>query len=264
MGKETAVDLASRGGKIYIACRDEKRGKSALEEIKQRSGSENVHFLQLDLASLDSVREFSKKFHSLESKLDILMNNAGVFGMPRTLTKDGFEMHIGVNHLAHFLLTNLLLDFLKVSAPSRVVTVSSKLHNNGKILKDDLMMEKSYGSWAGYANSKVANILHAAALTKRIKGTNVTINSCHPGVVRTEIGRHTSIAHNFLSILLYPIYKNVNEGAQTQIMLALDPELEKVSGKYFDNCKEATPSKEARDEETAEWLWNKSMKLVGA
>ena len=112
MGKETAVDLASRGGKIYIACRDEKRGKSAIEEIKQRSGSENVHFLQLDLASLDSVREFSKKFHSLESKLDILMNNAGVFGLPRTLTKDGFKMHIGVNHLAHFLLTNLIFDLL--------------------------------------------------------------------------------------------------------------------------------------------------------
>lgn len=264
MGLETAVDLAARGGKIYIACRDEKRGLNAVQEIKQRSGSEKIHFLQLELASLDSVREFSKKFHSLENRLDILMNNAGVFGVPRTLTKDGFEMHIGVNHLGHFLLTNLLLDLLKASAPSRIVTVSSKLHNNGKIARDDLMMEKSYGGWAGYANSKVANILHTVGLTKRLKGTGVTANSLHPGVVRTEIGRHTTIMHNLMAILLYPIYKNVREGAQTQIMVALDPDLEKVSGKYFDNCKEATASKEARNEENAEWLWNKSMELVGA
>lgn len=192
------------------------------------------------------------------------MNNAGIFGVPRTLTKDGFEMHMGVNHLGHFLLTNLLLDLLNASSPSRIVVVSSKLHNNGKILKDDLMLEKSYGGWAGYANSKVANILHTVALTKRLQGTSITANSCHPGVVRTEIGRHTSIAHNLLSILLYPIYKNVKEGAQTQIMLALDPDLEMVSGKYFDNCKEATTSKEAQNEETAEWLWNKSIELVGA
>jgi NAD(P)-dependent dehydrogenase (short-subunit alcohol dehydrogenase family) len=209
------------------------------------------------------VKEFSKKFHSLENKLDILMNNAGIFGVNRALTVDGFEMHMGVNHFGHFLLTNLLLDLLKAAAPSRIVIVSSDLHHTGNIYKDDLTFEKGYGKFKAYGNSKLANVLHGVALTKRLKGTNVTANSCHPGAVRTEIGRNMNpILSQLMMLVLYPIYKNVKEGAQTQIMLSVDPDLENVSGKYFNNCKEQASSKDAQDEELAEWLWNKSEELT--
>lgn len=184
IGKETAIDLAKRGGKIYIACRDVKRGEDALREIREKSESEKVHFLQLDLASLDSVREFAKRFHELESQLHILINNAGVMAMPRATTKDGFEMQLGTNHLGHFLLTNLMVDILKASAPSRVVVVSSILHRIGTIKKDDLNSEKSYWKWTVYGQSKLANVLFARELSKRLQGTGVTANSLHPG--RTE------------------------------------------------------------------------------
>lgn len=181
IGKVTAIDLAKRGGTIYIACRDVKRGEEALRDIKAESGSEKIHFLQLDLASLESVRDFSKKFHEKESKLHILINNAGVMACPQSYTKDGFETHFGTNHLGHFLLTNLLLDLLKASAPSRIVVVSSFAHLIGTIKKHDLNSEKSYQKHLVYAQSKLANILFAREIAKRLKGTGVTANSVHPG-----------------------------------------------------------------------------------
>lgn len=182
IGKETAIDLARRGGKVYIACRDIKRGDDALTEIKRESKSENVYFRQLDLASLDSVRKFSREFHELEPELHILINNAGVMACPRALTKDGFEMQLGTNHLGHFLLTNLLLDLLKAATPSRVVVVSSILHRIGQINTNDLNSEKSYSKWFVYGQSKLANILFAQELAHRLEGTGITVNSLHPGV----------------------------------------------------------------------------------
>jgi NAD(P)-dependent dehydrogenase (short-subunit alcohol dehydrogenase family) len=181
IGKQTAIDLARRGGKVYIACRDQERAETALKEIKERSGSDNVHYLQLDLASLDSVREFSKNFHQLEEKLHILVNNAGVMACAKSQTKDGFEMHMGTNHLGHFLLTNLLLDLLKAGAPSRVVVVASLFHIVGKIKQKDFLSEKFYFRWFAYASSKLANILFTRELAKKLEGTGVTANSLHPG-----------------------------------------------------------------------------------
>jgi NAD(P)-dependent dehydrogenase (short-subunit alcohol dehydrogenase family) len=181
IGKETAVDLAKRGGKVYIACRDIKRGEDALKEIKERSKSDNVHFLQLDLASMDSVREFSRKFHEAEDQLHILVNNAGIMACPKGKTKDGFELQLGTNHLGHFLLTNLLLDLLKSSAPSRVVVVSSLFHIVGKIRQSDLNGDRFYFRWFAYASSKLANILFTNELAERLNGTGVTANSLHPG-----------------------------------------------------------------------------------
>jgi NAD(P)-dependent dehydrogenase (short-subunit alcohol dehydrogenase family) len=190
IGKETAIDLAKRGGKIYIACRDLKRGEDALAEIKEKSGSKDVHFLQLDLASLDSVREFANNFRSLESKLDILINNAGIMACPRMKTKDGFELQLGTNHLGHFLLTNLLLDLIKEAAPSRIIVVSSILHRIGRIKKDDLNSEKSYFKWLVYGQSKLANILFTNELSRRLEGTKVTANSLHPGVINSELSKN--------------------------------------------------------------------------
>lgn len=193
IGKETAIDLAKRGGKIYLACRNNKRGEDAEKDIREASMSENVHFLQLDLSSMESIRQFSKKFHELESKLHILICNAGIMACPRGMTKDGFEAQIGTNHMGHFLLTNLLLDLLKQSAPSRVVVVSSLFHWYGRIKKDDLNSEKSYNRWLAYGQSKLANILFTRELSKRLEGTGVTANSLHPGGVNTELARDVDL-----------------------------------------------------------------------
>lgn len=181
LGKATALELAKRGGKVYMACRSEERGNAALKEIKEASGSDQVFFLKLDLASLESIREFSKNFHSIESRLDILINNAGLLS-PLERTKDGFELNMGVNHLGHFLLTNLLLDLLKSAAPSRIVVVASDLHRIGAIDKENFNSEKSFaGSWKAYGNSKLANVLFTKHLAVMLEGTGVVVNALCPG-----------------------------------------------------------------------------------
>ena len=190
IGKETALDLACRGARVIVASRDENRGKSAVAYIKQASGSENVVFRKLDLASLASIRSFSTKTLQEEDHIDILINNAGVMFTPYTLTEDGFEMQFGTNHLGHFLLTNLLLDKIKESAPSRIVTVSSLGHHAGSLDFDDMMWSKSYQSQKSYFRSKLANVMFARELSKRLEGTGVTTYSLHPGAINTELGRY--------------------------------------------------------------------------
>lgn len=193
IGLATAVDLAKRGGKIYLACRSEERALVALEQVKQQSKSETIFFMKLDLGSLDSVREFSKKFHETENRLDILINNAGLMSSG-TRTVDGFEINMGVNHLGHFLLTNLLLDLLKASAPSRIVVVASEIHKIGTIDKENLNAEKSFPrSWTGYGNSKLANIMFAKELSKILQGSGVTINSLCPGPVDTDVCQNLNV-----------------------------------------------------------------------
>jgi NAD(P)-dependent dehydrogenase (short-subunit alcohol dehydrogenase family) len=266
IGKETAIDLAKRGGKVYLACRNMKRGEDALKEIKEKSGTDNVHLLQLDLASLDSVREFSRKFHQLESQLHILINNAGVMACPKALTKDGFEMQLGTNHLGHFLLTNLLLDLLKASSPSRIVVVSALAHKYGSINKEDLMSVKSYNKYKAYIQSKLANNLFTHELAKKLQGTGVTVNSLHPGIIVTELVRHL-IDNATVKMIFEPIAKLIlktpEEGAQTQICLAVDPNLAEVSGKYFVDCKQAKASDDSTNDELSDWMWKKSEELVG-
>lgn len=265
IGKETAIDLAKRGGKIYLACRDAKRGEDAVIDIKSESGNDNIFFMQLDLGSLESIREFSQRFHQLEYQLNILINNAGVMACPKSYTSDGFEMHMGVNHLGHFLLTNLLLDLLKAGAPSRIVVVSSDAYKFSNLNRNDLMSELSYNKYKAYSQSKLANIMFANELANRLEGTNVTVNSCHPGVVQTELGRYMN--ENVRKYIIRPIFspfmKTPKEGAQTSIMLAVDPDLEKSSGKYFTNCRETKLLRAARDSENASWLFEHSAKLVG-
>ena len=190
IGLETAVDLAKRGARVVLACRSVEKGQAAVEVVKSRSKNENVVFIQLDLASLKSVRDFSAKVLQDEARIDILINNAGVSVPPYTKTEDGFELQIGVNHLAHFLLTNLLLERIKEAPSPRIVNVSSEAHKYGKINFDDLQSEQSYTPMREYAQSKLANIIFTQSLAKRMKGTNVTTYSLHPGVVRTELGRH--------------------------------------------------------------------------
>lgn len=179
----------------------------------------------------------------------------------RETTKDGLELHIGTNHFGHFLLTNLLLDMLKSSAPSRIINVSSVFHRYGKINRDDIQLENSYSKWAAYGQSKLANVLFTRELAKRLNGTNVTANSLHPGAVNTEIGRHLGVMQ-YLALPGIFVVKNPKSGAQTTIMLAVDPDLENVSGKYFSDCMIQLESKAARDDETAVWLWETSERIT--
>ena len=190
IGKETAIELAKRGAKIYMGCRSTQRGEKALEEVKSSSGSKEVFLLKIDLASKRSIREFADNFLSRESHLHILINNAGIMQVPEGRTEDGFERHIGTNHLGPFYLTNVLLDTLKKSSPSRIINVASMAHAASKIDLNDLNITKvKYNPTTAYGNSKEANMLHALELDRRLKGTGVTAYSLHPGVVDTELLR---------------------------------------------------------------------------
>ena len=190
IGLETAVDLARRGARVVLACRSEEKGGAAVEHVKKVTRNEDVVFAQLDLASLDSVRDFAAKILEEEPRIDILINNAGVMVPPYTKTSDGFELQIGVNHLAHFLLTNLLLERLKQAPTARIVNVSSMAHIWGKINFDDLQSEQSYSRQGAYSQSKLANVVFTRSLARRLKDTNVTAYSLHPGAVKTELSRH--------------------------------------------------------------------------
>ncbi len=192
-----------------------------------------------------------------------MINNAGVFGLDRSVTKDGHEIVFASNHLGHFLLTNLLLDTLKSSAPSRIVNVSSTLHKYGKIVRDDLLGEREYSTSQAYANSKLANILFSRELAKRLNGTAVTTNSLHPGVIHTDISRNYPNFSALAPVVFYFFWKSIKSGTQTTLTCALDPDLKDVTGKYFSDCKIAEESKGAQDEEMAEWLWRTSEKLTG-
>lgn len=179
----------------------------------------------------------------------------------RETTKDGLELQIGTNHFGHFLLTNLLLDMVKSSAPARIINVSSKAHEFGKINKDDLQSEKSYSRWKAYGTSKLANILFSRALAKRLDGTGVTVNSLHPGAVKTELARHMPIIKTILTPFTVFVKTPVS-GAQTTIMLAVDPDLSTVTNKYFSDCQIKTETDAAKCDDTAEWLWKESEKLT--
>ena len=198
IGLETAVDLAKRKARVILACRSLERGERAAVEVRQRSGNDNVVFVQLDLASLESVREFAAKILKDEPQIDILINNAGVSCLEGSLTVDGYEKHMGINHLSHFLLTHLLLDRLKEAPQGRIVNVSAavyKFFDSFDFENINSIDESRYSTNivknAGYAHSKMAQILSTRALARRLKGTNVTVNVLHPGVINTELGRET-------------------------------------------------------------------------
>lgn len=237
---------------------------NAIEEIKNATQNNNLHYLKLDLGSLASIREFSQKFHELETRLDILICNAGVLS-PLEKTSDGFEMNMGVNHFGHFLLTNLLLDMLKSSAPSRIIIVASQLYLIGSLKKDDINSEKSFSNtWFQYANSKLANIYFMLELSRRLQGSGVTCNALCPGVVDTEAARYLN---PFMKVLMWPMmklfYSTPEIGCQTAVLLAIEKSLEKESGNFYISCRKKNLSSKALNEENIKWLWEKSEELTG-
>eukprot|EP00099_Drosophila_melanogaster_P019080 NP_610310.2 uncharacterized protein Dmel_CG2064 [Drosophila melanogaster] len=268
IGKETALEIARRGGTVYLACRDMNRCEKARKDIIKETNNQNIFSRELDLSSLDSIRKFVDGFKKEQPKLHVLINNAGVMRCPKTLTKDGYELQLGVNHIGHFLLTNLLLDVLKNSAPSRIVVVSSLAHARGSINVADLNSEKSYDEGLAYSQSKLANVLFTRELAKRLEGSGVTVNALHPGVVDTELARNwaffqTNLVKFFLKPMIWPLLKTPKSGAQTSIYAALDPELKNISGLYFSDCKPKPVASGALDDKVAKFLWAESEKWTG-
>uniref|UniRef100_A0A8C2E7J3 Retinol dehydrogenase 12, like n=1 Tax=Cyprinus carpio TaxID=7962 RepID=A0A8C2E7J3_CYPCA len=233
IGKETAIDLAKRGARIIMACRDTEKAEAALKEVKDASGNQDVVTSRLDLADSKSIREFAENINKEEKRVNILINNAGVMVCPYGTTADGFEMQIGVNHMGHFLLTYLLLDLIKRSTPARIVNVSSMAHQWGTINLEDINSEKNYDKQKAYSQSKLANILFTRSLAKRLEGTGVTAYALHPGVVQTELWRHLNKPQQAAMWLAKPFTKTSAQGAQTSIFCAVAPELETESGKYY-------------------------------
>ena len=262
IGKATALELADMGATVVIIGRDQEKGKRVMEEIASATGNQALDFIKCDLASLDEVKKASSEFRSRYQRLDVLIDNAGGVNGQRKVTIDGYEYTFGVNHLAHFLLTDLLLDLLKASAPSRVVVVSSAAHGNGHIDFEDLMSEERYGTFRAYSQSKLANVVFAFELARRLKGTGVTVNALHPGLARTNfskgLGRGGIALYSILSILII----SAKKGAQTSIYLASSPEVANVTGKYFVKRRVKESSPESKDEVVAKRLWEVSEQLT--
>ena len=190
IGKATAQDLSQRGARVILACRDMVKGRTAIEEIREKTGNNNLAVRKLDLASCKSIRAFAEQILREEPQINILINNAGVMFVPYQLTEDGYELTFGVNHLGHFLLTNLLLERIKASAPSRIIVVASLGHLVGYLDFGDMMWKKRYNSQLAYCRSKLANIMFVKELAKRLVDTGVTVCSLHPGTINTELTRY--------------------------------------------------------------------------
>ncbi len=286
IGFITAKQLAKQGASVTLACRNEAEGEARASEIRSEFPEVDIEVRELDLGDLASVRAFAAGYLADHDSLHVLINNAGIMNTPPMKTADGFESQIGVNHLGHFLLTELLLDLLKKSAPSRVVVVSSCYHDKamgreGFIDLEDLHFEnRDYDGWTSYAQSKLANVLHAKALAKQLEGSGVTAVSVHPGWVRTRLIRN-SMPTWMQDYLLRPFLNVMGmvepwEGAQTSLYAALADDVTEHSGAYYsqtgsyrDKSKNRggwpleSPNPNAHDDEMAARLYERSRQLVG-
>ncbi|KAJ8332749.1 hypothetical protein SKAU_G00425380 [Synaphobranchus kaupii] len=269
IGKATALDLAKRGARVILACRSKRRAEAAVYDIRRESGNSEVVYMQLDLASLKSVRSFAETFLKTEPRLDLLINNAGMMGCGRT--EEGLDVAFGVNHLGHFLLTRLLLERLKKAELSRVVNVAALLYRLGAVdfprltaRRDSAPLQSSWARLQSYCNSKLCNVLFTRELANQLEGTSVTCYSLHPGVVSTELCRDVPL---WQRLLLFPVsllfFLDVEAGSQTTLHCALQEGLEHYSGRYFSNCAVEEMSAKARDDAVARKLWEVSEMLSG-
>jgi NAD(P)-dependent dehydrogenase (short-subunit alcohol dehydrogenase family) len=264
IGKATAIGLATMGARVAITGRDLARAEQAASDIRTASTNPAVDAFAADMSSQAEVRRLAVAVLDAYPRLDVLVNNVGGFWAHRHATADGLERTFALNHLASFLLTNLLLDRLKASAPTRVVTVSSGAQSMGRIDFDDLQGARNYSGQRAYNQSKLANIMFTNELAHRLEGTGVTANSVHPGVVRTNFGAEDQAwFFTVISRVARPLLKTPAKGAQTSIYLASSPEVDGVSGRFFVNRMPKTPNKVAYDTKMTARLWDVSADLVG-
>ena len=262
IGKVTARELAAQGATVIMVARSRQRGEAALADVKTSRGSSKVHLLLAALSSMAEVRQLATDIKANFNRLDVLVNNAGAFFKNRQLSPDGFEMTFALNHLSYFLLTNLLLDRLKASAPSRIVNVSSGAHFGSQIKFDDLQFEQKYRGFAAYSQSKLANIMFTYELARRLEGSKVTANVLHPGTVATQFGAGEGVM-SWVYKLLRPFMLTPEQGAETQVYLASAPQVEGVTGQYFTKKKPVRSAAASYDTAAAQRLWQISAAMVG-
>jgi NAD(P)-dependent dehydrogenase (short-subunit alcohol dehydrogenase family) len=263
IGRATAVGLAMMGAHLAIAGRQRGSIEFAAAEIGAAGGGQVETFVA-DLSSQAEVRRMAAEVLERLPRIDVLVNNVGGYWNTRQVTVDGLELTFALNHLAPFLLTNLLLDRLEHSAPARVVTVSSKAHTSGRIDFDDLQGERSYSGARAYSQSKLANVLFTAELARRLQATSVTANALHPGVVRTSFGAEDpGRVQRLFTPYMRRFMKSPDEGATTSIHLSTAPELDQVTGRYFADKEPKKSSKRSYEEIAAARLWQVSADLVG-
>jgi len=260
IGYATAIGLAKLNAHVIMVCRNKERGESAQKEIIEKTGNKRVDLLLCDLSSFDSIRKLAAEFKTKYQNLHVLINNAGIMLSKRELSVDGFEMNFAVNHLAPFLLTNLLLDLLKKSAPSRIINIASAAHKYGTIDFEDLQGENKKHRFMGlYGDSKLALILTSYELSRRLEGSGVTLNLIHPGVVNTNLGMDRNKPKKGI---VRRFFKSPEKAAETSIYLASSPEVEGITGKYFINKQEQQSSEDSYNEEYANKLWDITMKMT--
>ena len=258
IGKETAIGLAKLNATIIFTTRDLLKGEKVKKELIKKTNNKNIHMLKCDLASFESIRNCCKEFISKYDRLHVLINNAGVWDFKRRESKDGIENIFATNYLAPFLMTTLLLDLLKKSSPSRIINVTSGMHY-GTINFDDIEFKHNFSGAKAYRQSKLGLILFTRLLAKKLDGTGVTVNTAHPGMNKTDLGRD---AGGFSKIIFKMMGKDPKIGADTLIYLASSSELKNISGEYFAKKKIKKSSKESYNIITAEKLWDLSDKYL--
>ncbi len=262
IGKVTALELARMGATVIMVCRNREKGEAAAAEIMSKTGNRSVHLLVGDVSSQKEVREVAAQFKDRFDSLHVLVNNAGGLVPTRQLSADGIEKTFATNHLGYFLLTNLLLDLLVKSAPSRIVNVSSDLHRFAKLDFSNLQSERKYAQFQAYALSKLANVLFTYELARRLDGKRVTVNCVHPGGVNSNFYNNSGRRMRFYSKFFGWTMRSPEKGAETIIYLASSPEVEGISGKYFKDKKAVSSSKLSMDRENARRLWEVSEEMV--
>jgi NAD(P)-dependent dehydrogenase (short-subunit alcohol dehydrogenase family) len=262
IGKVTALELARLGATVVAVGRDPHKGEATVAEIRQASGNQDVHLLLCDFSSQASIRKLAAAFKAKHDRLHVLVNNAGAILGEKRVTEDAVEGTLATNHLGYFLLTELLLDVLKASAPARIVSVASEAHKTGIDLEDLNFERRAYAPMGAYGASKLANIAWSAELARRLEGTGVTANSLHPGVIASSFGQSGPGWMRFGVKLVAPLLSSPEKGAATTLYLATSPAVEGVTGKYFKDKKPVKPSRQASDPETGRRLWALSEALV--
>ena len=263
IGRETARQLARLGAHIILTGRNPQKAEAAVQELRQSTGNPHIEFLIADLSSQRQIRALAETVKGKIPSLYALINNAGAIFMQRQVSEDGIEMTFALNHLGYFSLTLLLLDILKDSAPARIINVSSAAHRGARLNFEDLQNERSYQGWPVYSQSKLANLLFTYELARRLEGSGITVNALHPGFVATRFGRSNGGIFDPLFRLFQFAAISPEEGARTSVYLAASPEVEGVSGKYFEKCKAVPSSPESYDLTSARRLWEVSLQMTG-
>ena len=263
IGKATSVKLVEMGATVVMVCRNRGRGERAMADIKKKTGRDSVELLLADFSSLASVRLLANEYSGKHESLHVLVDNVGLVSALRRETVDGFETTFQVDYLSHFLLTNLLLGLLKKSAPSRIVEVSSVAQFREHLDLGDLQTEKGYGVMKSYSRAKLAQVLFTYELARRLEGTGITANCLHPGAVATNIWGRAFGPAAFLGKVTKLFMISPDKGAETPVYLASSPEVEGVTGKYFENKQEKKSAADSYDVGLAQGLWSASEKLTG-